>query len=184
MLRLFFPFVLIAAAIGLFFLYTDPTYQDIKSLAAQNASYDEALAKAQELHQVRDDLLAKRNSFSPDDLDKLQHLLPDNVDNIRLIIDINNIASRHSLSLSNVNLSDANASSGAGSSATTDTGPVGSITTGFSVSTSNYDDFLAFLQDLEHSLRLTDVMSVSLSSAPGVSSPGTYQLTVRTYWLQ
>src|SRR4051812_30748577 len=104
MAKLFLPIILVAAAIGLFMLYTNPTYQAIKGLTTQNQSYYTALQKAQELHSVRDQLLNTRNSFSNDDLAKLQHTLPDNVDNIRLIIDINNIASRHNLALNNVDL--------------------------------------------------------------------------------
>src|SRR4051812_36812006 len=104
MFKLFMPFILVAAAFGLFILYTNPAYQKIKELSVENASYDAALTKAQELHTVRDQLLARRNAFPNDNVDKLQHVLPDNVDNIRLIIDINNIASRHNLALTNVDL--------------------------------------------------------------------------------
>jgi hypothetical protein len=40
---------------------------------------------------------------------------------------------------------------------------------------------LSFLQDLEHSLRLIDVESLSFSAAPGDNN--TYAFTIRTYWL-
>ena len=76
--------ILVGAAIGLFVLFTNPTYQTIKDLQVQNNSYDDALNKAKELHTVRDGLITKRNAFPPADIDKLQHILPDNVDNIRL----------------------------------------------------------------------------------------------------
>jgi hypothetical protein len=104
MVKLFLPIILIGAAAVLFMFYTNPAYQTIKDLSLQQDSYNSALDKAQELHTLRDQLLAKRNSFSNDSLDKLHHVLPDNVDNIRLIIDINNIASRHNLALNNVDL--------------------------------------------------------------------------------
>jgi len=161
MARFLIPIILLGAALGLFILYTNPTYQATKGISSEVASYDEALNKSQELKSVRDKLISKRNTFAPEDVAKLTKILPDNVDNIRFIIDINNIASRHNLSLKNVQLgsvSDSktarNALSGGASG-----DAVGSATVGFSVSAS-YDNMLAFLADLEHSLRIIDVQPI------------------------
>lgn len=177
------PLVLVALAIGLFVWYTNPTYQIIKSLSVQNASYDDALNKAQELRGLRDSLLAKRNGFAPADLDKLQQILPDNVDNIRVIIDINSIATRHNLTLTNVDLGDVGdqTDTSGDTTDTTDSGPVGSVDIGFSVTTSNYSDFLAFVQDVEHSLRLVDITKITFTTS--TSGAITYAMSVRTYWL-
>ncbi|MDO8548468.1 MAG: hypothetical protein Q7R71_02235, partial [bacterium] len=92
MTRLLVPFILIGAALGLFVLYTNPSYQASKATAAEVSAYDDALTKSQELKSVRDQLVSKRNTFSADNVTKLSRVLPDNVDNIRFIIDINNIA--------------------------------------------------------------------------------------------
>jgi Tfp pilus assembly protein PilO len=176
-MRLFLPIILVVAAVGLFVVYTNPEYEQTKALSAQVAAYDDALNKSQELRSVRDQLLAKRNTFSPDDVQKLQEVLPDNVDNIRLIIDINNIASRHGLSLSGVNIGDI--AGGASQNAlTAGSGPVGSVDVSFAVTTS-YDGMLSFLNDLEHSLRLVDVEKLSFTSGNST----TYTFSIRTYWL-
>ena len=103
-MRILLPSILIFAAVGLFVLYTNPTYQGLKGEMATAAAYNDALNKAQELKSVRDQLLSKRNTFSTDDVTRISRMLPDNVDNIRLIIDINNIAARHGLSLLSVSL--------------------------------------------------------------------------------
>jgi Tfp pilus assembly protein PilO len=135
------------------------------------------------LHAVRDQLLAKYNSFSPQDLSKLQSVLPDNVDNIRLIIDIDNIASQHGLSLSNVQLGDLSGSSAQSSGAVgASSGPVGSVEVGFTVTT-DYNTFLAFLQDLQHSLRIIDVDSITFNASVLPGSLTAYTLQIRTYWL-
>ncbi len=185
-MRLILPSILIISAIGLFAMYTNNAYQGpegIKSLQAQVAAFDEALDKAQELKKNRDSLLSKRNTFAAQDLQRLERILPDNVDNIRFVIDINGIAARRNLSLKNVALgtiSDAKESRSAlsiGSSGD----PVGSAEISFSV-VATYEEFLAFLQDLERSLRIVDVENISFSSA---SAAGKYdfELTIRTYWL-
>lgn len=181
-MRVILPFILIIAAIGLFALYTNGAYQNIKVLQAQAASYDDALGRAQDLKGVRDQLLSKRNTFSAEDVQKLERILPDNVDNIRFIIDINNIAARHSLSLSNVSVGSVSDSKTARNALSVGKSgdPVGSATVGFSL-TASYDDFLAFLTDLEHSLRIIDIQTMDFK--PAVADKYSISLTIRTYWL-
>lgn len=181
-MRIILPIILIAAAGGLFALYTNGAYQHIKTLQTEVSAFDEALDNAKALKAERDDLLKKKRTFSTENEQKLQSALPDNVDNIRLIIDIQNIAARHNLSLKNIGLgtvSDARTARNAlavGSSGE----PVGSVDVGFSVSAS-YEGFLAFLQDLEHSLRIVDVEKISFKT--GVGDKYDFGLTIRTYWL-
>jgi len=178
-MRLFIPIILVVAAIGLFVVYTNPAYQASKALSAKVAAYNDALDKSKELRQVRDQLLSKRNTFSADDVQKLQEVLPDNVDNIRLIIDINNIASRHGISLSGVNIGDIGGTKNA-PVAGVGSGPVGNVDIGFSVATS-YDGMLSFLNDLEHSLRLIDVEKLTFTAS--ATDASTYAFNIRTYWL-
>jgi Tfp pilus assembly protein PilO len=178
-MRLFIPIILVVAAIGLFVVYTNPAYQGTKALSAQVDAYNNALDKSQELRSVRDQLLSKRNTFSTDDVQKLSEILPDNVDNIRLIIDINNIASRHGLTLSGVNVGDISEKN-TNVLTSSDAGPVGNVEVSFGVSTS-YDGMLAFLTDLEHSLRLIDVQK--LGFVVGANDISTYTFTIRTYRL-
>lgn len=185
MTRFLLPLILVAASIGLFVLYTNPAYQGqggIKSLQAQVKSYDDALNKSQELKKVRDQLLSRYNTFAPDDKDKLNEILPDNVDNIRLVIDINNIAARHSLAVKSLAIGDAQNSKAARSTSSVGASgdPVGSVDLGFAVS-SDYDTFLAFLADLEHSLRLVDIEKISFTVSETKVSD--YSVSIRTYWL-
>lgn len=180
------PVLLVILSVGLFATYTNSTYQDVKTLVAQASSYDHALERAQELRARRDALLSKYNTFSTEDRQRLLRSLPDNVDNIRLIIDINNIAARHNLTLTNVELGEVSNSrlSSDPLAVGTSGDPVGSVEVSFAVLAS-YEDFLAFLQDLEHSLRIVDIESIDFA-APGAEASGqsTYTITIRTYWLR
>jgi hypothetical protein len=106
-------------------------------------------------------------------------MLPDNVDNIRLIIDIDNVAARRGLTLKNVELGDISSGVRRSENAVGESGPVGSVEVGFSVS-ANYENMLLFLQDLEHSLRILDVESLDFASGVGVND---VNFTLRTYWL-
>ena len=182
MRQYFVPILLLAAAIGLFVLYTNPTYQAAKATKVEVGAYNDALNKSLELKTTRDAKIAAFNTFSQDDKDRLLRILPDNVDNIHLIIDINNIAARHGLALKNVTLgtiSDSASTPNAlsvGSSGSA----VGSVEMGFSVSAS-YADMLSLLQDLEHSLRVMDVEKIGFTAQDKDLSD--YDFTIRTYWL-
>ncbi len=182
MTRLFVPILLVASAIALFALWTNPTYEGTKAVQMQVAAYDDALNKSQELKAVRDEKVAAFDTFSDSDKARLQRVLPDNVDNIHLIIDINSIAARHGLSLKNVSLGTVSDSASARSDLAVGSSgdPVGSIALGFTVSAS-YDDFLSFLQDIEHSLRVIDVEKIDFSV--GDKGLSDYTLSIRTYWL-
>lgn len=185
MTRILIPVILLGAAIGLFVMYTNPEYQGLKSLQAKVSQYNDALSKAQELRAIRDQLLSKRNTFSTDDVSRLERSLPNNVDNIRLIIDINNIAARHGLSLRNIGVGAVSDASAARSALAVGVSgdAVGSVEVKFSV-LAPYDTFLAFLHDLEHSLRLVDVESIELSSSSTSGGVFDIALSIRTYWLQ
>ncbi len=182
-MRFIIPLVLVGAAIGLFVAYTNPTYQHIKVLQAQVGAYNDALNKANEIKGVRDKLISKRNTFATESIRKLERILPDNIDNIRFIIDINNIAARRNLTLSNVSLGSVSDSKGARSALAVgqSTDPVGSATVSFSL-TASYDDCLAFLQDLEHSLRLVDIQTLDFKPA-GTGDKYSVSMTIKTYWL-
>jgi Tfp pilus assembly protein PilO len=183
MRRFLLPIILLAVSAVLFALYTDPTYQASKALSAEVAAYDDALSKSQELRRLRDELVARRNTFATDQLTRLQRMLPDNVDNIRLIIDINGIAARHGLTLSNVALGEiSNASKERSNLAVGDSGdPIDSVTLGFTLF-ATYDELLVFLQDIEHSLRLIDIESLEFDVNDEEPENG-YTFSIRTYWL-
>ncbi|MDB5188265.1 MAG: hypothetical protein JWO50_785 [Candidatus Kaiserbacteria bacterium] len=171
-----------------FFMYTKPTYDAMQANQTLVNQYDVALNKVAELDKVRDKLLQQNNSFDPANLDRLQKLIPDHVDNIALILDIDGIASRYGMALQNIDVG------GGTSAASTDTAihssgaQYNSITMHFTVQGS-YDTLLAFMGDLQSSLRLVDIQSFSLF--PGTTqTPGSntriyaLSITLRTYWIK
>lgn len=177
------PILFVVIAVGIFFAYINPTYTSLKSVRAEVRTYDQALTRSRELQSVRDSLLARYNTFSQDNLSRLAHLVPDTIDNVRLILDLDNMASNYGMHLRNVSLN-----SNASAAARTAGGQIGEgnahydyVTLSFSVS-ANYDTFRAFLADLESSLRLVDVETVSFSSTPtGIYD---YTIGIKTYWLK
>jgi Tfp pilus assembly protein PilO len=179
MIRFLIPIFLLASSAGLFFLYIDPTYQTILELRAQEAQFNEALNRSRELQQARDTLLSRYNTFSQSDVDRLTKLLPDNVDNVRLILDIDGIASKYNMRTRNVTVTDS--SSDDSNAIGTNQGPVGSVVLNFSV-TATYDNFTRFIKDLESSLRIVDLVGLSFTSEQGDAYD--FDVSLRTYWLK
>ena len=86
------PIILIGIATVFFFMFTNPIYNDISALNGEVEIYDTALDNSKALENQRDILTAKYNAIDPNNLTKLQKLLPENVDNVRLILEIGQIA--------------------------------------------------------------------------------------------
>ena len=178
MFKLVLPIILIITSGGLFFSYVDPSYKEIKDLKEVDSQYDEALNKSKELREVRDELLSKYNTFDTEDVEKLEKLLPDHFDNVRLIMDIDNIASRYNVLIRKVDVIAGDSSENA----------LGKNTDGFNtmsldfVIEASYEDFQKFLEDLTNSLRLVDVVDLSFQSSN--LSLYRYKLNIKTYWLK
>jgi Tfp pilus assembly protein PilO len=170
--------VLIIASIGLFFGYIDPKYTDIQRLSAEKTERTKALNDAEKIVEKREKLLSVENEFSSDDLSRLSKLLPDNIDNVRLIIDIDEVAKKYSMRIRDFKTDTVKDEDIVG----TDSSIYGTLSLSFSTSGS-YETFGAFLKDLESSLRIIDVTSISFESA-GNSNLYDFNVTIKTYWLK
>lgn len=192
MLRFIFPVVLVAISLGLFLIVTNPIYKSTKALRIEEVKYAEALANANELEKRRDELVQRYNEFAASDVERLRKLLPDNVDNIRLILEIDYIASRYGMSLSNVNFevdrkkdesTDEVVNEGGEALAGEDQ-DIASFELGFSVQ-APYETFITFIKDLETSLRIVDIQSIQFDSTVSESKDFyKYDVKIKTYWLK
>ncbi len=178
------PLILVVLSLGAIFYYIKPEYDTITQIKQNISSFDSAIAEAKLVGQKRDDLLAKQNSFSQSNLDRLNKLLPDSVDDIRFIIEVNSLAAKQGVNIGDIHIiSGATGGTQAGQSGQIkNTAVYGTDSISFSVSMT-YDQFLNFLSDIENNLRITDVGSLSLKPSDQ-SAVYDYSLTLNTYWLK
>jgi len=169
-------------------MYIDPNYRStnlgngaksIQELQNEEVQYKASLDNSSAIRKKRQDLVDKEGSINPTNLSNLQKLLPDNIDNIKLVIGMNQIAQDHNLTLKDVKLdtsikTDPNKLG-------VDTSKHGTVGLSFSVA-SSYDNFQTFLTDLEKSLRLVEITDLSVTG----SDNGIYTFSVglKTYWLK
>jgi len=178
-MKALFPILLIFVAIALFFMVIDPTYSKVKVLRAEQERLNQALNQSRELQKIRDELLSRRNTFSQGDIDRLTKLLPDHVDNVRLIIDIDAIAAAHKLRISSITL-EGDSTKGNEPVIGPSPKPYGAVTLGFSV-IAPYQEFISFMQDLEVSLRIVDATTLEFSATDATTNQ--YRIAIKTYWL-
>ena len=193
---------MIGISAAVFFVFTKPIYYSdsptspgIAALQAKMDSFNEALDNSHTLEKQRDALTVKKNAIDPNDLAKLSKLLPENIDNIRLILEIEKIAEPYGMILKDVQYSNTPAVTTAASgtakgivpaaSAITGSNPAGIVQKGGSAqalskdygvwdlsfsTTGTYNNFLNFTRDIENNLRIVDISSIKFSSSAGSSS--------------
>ncbi len=183
-MRSIFPYIFIALSIGLFLVFVRPMYNDIKLLRDDITAYNLALAHSTDLQKVRDDLASKYSNITPANKERLSHFLPNSVDNIQLMLELEKIASLHGMTLKNITFAPPS------SSEDTSLGDTyGTFDLQFRTQAS-YETFSLFLKDLEHNLRQIDVKGISFSASDASKQIGLeqnvyeYSLKIKTYWLK
>jgi len=191
--------ILILVSIGIFFFFIDPKYKEIKEINAQISENNKTLEVAQKLRAQREDLSTRFNQISREEKEDLEKLLPDTVDNVRLIIDIENIANQAGIVVRDIDIRSPEQETSQTRTTTTtqgslfnqsdsairyvDTNRIGVITFSFTITT-RYEDFLRFLKQLEQSKRIVDIRGIELSRGTGDSAFFDYKVTFDTYWLK
>ncbi len=196
-----FPIICIVLGLALFFLFVRPLYSDVSVIRTDIKTYNVALDNSKDLQLTRDALLATYKSISVTDKERLLKFLPNGVDNIGLILEIEQIAKSHNMTLKDIRFDTekpgtAQAKSNS-SVAIKANDPTASKTYGvfpFEFTTEgSYDDFVVFLKDIERNLRVVDVKSVSFTVPPRTTTKNpdgpnpdifSYTLDIETYWLK
>ncbi len=177
------PWFALIVATGIFFGYVRPTWSDtIGKINKTIASDDKALAAAHDYDARRNTLAKARNDIDPENLKRLETFLPDSVDNVGLVLDLNALAARSGLSISNIDVTNA-ADTRPGSSAAPakNTDPTSSIDLSLSA-VGTYASLQSFLVGVEKSARLLDVRDITVKgSDTGVY---TFLMKIRIFWLR
>jgi len=165
-----------------------PEYDEIKKLNEKIAENDRLLVLAAELRTNQEDLRSRYNAIGPDESNILEKILPDAVDNVKLILDIQNLDK--TIVVKNIGItgeSEKNNAALTGSKAKNLSGndKYGSIQLSFSFST-DYENMKGFIRKLEDSLRLVDINELKISSANTTDTVRQYNVAVKlnTYWLR
>lgn len=175
-MKLLLPLILIASAVLGFVLMTQPIYDEALVLKQEADKYNEALANSKILQEERDRLTQKWNNISQEDLARLEKIVPDSVDNIKLILEIQRVAQERGILVKNVQFepeqfaendpATQNQSANLRRPSTGDSTDYETFDMAFSIE-GKYGAFVDFMKLMEKSLRLIDVKTISFT--PGTS---------------
>ncbi len=204
-MRLIIPFIFIALSVVAGFLYVKPLFSEVNTLRSDMNSYNQALTNSKNLQKTRDNLIGSYKSISQTDKDRLSKFLPNSVNNIQLILEIQHIASKHNLSIKNISFTppvaeplpkeeakDTKTTNTSKTAKKKEVSPFGVFDLEFKTK-SDYITFTKFIKDLEQNLRLIDIVGVSFTVPTAVQGkqpvdfdPNIFDFTVKikTYWLR
>ncbi len=207
MFQFIFPIVLVLASVGVFFGYTQKEWAKAQTMKEEVAEYNKAVENSKQLLKRRDELLTQKNQIAEDDLNRLNILVPPDVNSTKLILEIQNLASNvHGLTFENpkydpnkkvtadvkIPTGDETTKPDESKTGATAVNPkdlvslnkeYGTFELEFTVGGS-YDKFIAFTKDLEQSLRLVDIVATQISAGPLNTGSLKYVIKVQTYWLK
>lgn len=195
--------ILIAASIAFFVFFTKPKWTELKANRIEVEKLNVAQENAKKLKSRIDSLLSVKNAITENDINKIKKMIPDNVENVKLIIDFDNmlqalVAERGTASLYKTD------STGTGkisiespkiSQGTTlieggfNASQLGVADFTFTVSLT-YADFLEFLKRIETSTRIFDIESITFAAPTSVvgKNPNeivyNFNIGLKTYWLK
>ena len=186
-MKLLTPILVIFISVALYFMNIVPLSDDVKALVRTKGLRTNVLLKAQELNSKRGTVADAYASISDSDKDKLNKIIPQKFDSVMFANDLNGIALKNNLSFQDFKVDE----TGGGDQVTVveqnSTLPYKTTTTSFVV-IGQYFDFVKFMDTVDKSLRLMDV--VGLSVEPSVKQEkkdsGLLQFTliVKTYSLK
>lgn len=186
MMKSILPLLLIAVSVGLFYLHIDPRYEKVDALLGQKSEYSAALSKSAELQQKKNALINQYNNLSKDDLARLEKLLPNNLNTVKLVADMDSIAGKHGITVKAVRVTEQQADRSQQVSTDPSAKPYETTVISFRFS-ATYENLVSFLRDLEQSLQLIDVKTITFQATNAKDEKAgiyDYDVSFQTYWIK
>lgn len=185
-MKFFAPIIVVVVAVGMYFFYIDTALPEVQALREKKSKYDEVMQKAVALGVLRDGILKEYSSVSSDDSDRLNKLIPEKFNAVLFANDINTMIVNNGLSVKDFKTNpqrteDRSLMNGDEQNVSYLTNIVTFKVIG------DYDKFMKFLKEIESSLRLIDVVKLSIKNTGGTKSTDNFlefTLEVNTYSLR
>ena len=182
MMKFIFNGILLLAAAGIFFLYIKVQYSDdvTKSVQVLQKTKQDLIATRSNLTELvmrQKVLQTNRNNFSEQQLSRLDTMLPESINPVLFIMELDTLAKTQAMSIKNIKfepMKKAQSNAQAGAVAVKK-----ELYDTFSVSfdvTGSYASFYTFMTAIEKGLRITDVTSIVVTANDKVD---VYQYTIK-----
>lgn len=188
-----FALVLLAA---LFFTVIQPSFGRLQAAEAELTEYKLTIERADLLRTRIDELTALRNRIIPSDLARLEAILPDRVDSVKLALLLDTVATRHNMLVSSIKIEPERAaepetmydpSTGLPmENPTLSSRSTRYLRTAVSFSLEgSYEQLRDFVTDLERNLVLMDISNLAIAGTDTVAEGlSAFEMTVHVYEYQ
>ncbi len=176
MIRTITPIFSIIVAFVVFFFYTKPMFAEIKITQGEAAQYKEAASKAQELNAELARKLNEKRGYSVENLERLDALVPNSINEVKILADLSELARSHNMLFGNVNVENVDGGTNNNGNNSTEEGTTLSQTVSY-VDIENasltfsligtYEQFKAFLTDVERSLVMMEITEIDFMTGEG-----------------
>ena len=181
-LRTLTPFLSLIIAILLYFFLIQPQYVDVVMLKGNVEEYDNATAQYQEFTRKLDNKLAKKMDRLVLDNERLDIFIPNSIDSIQLLVDLEAMAGQQKMLFGNVSIDEGDVDfSNTNSENEQVSAELATSDISFEV-VGSYEQFKNFIHDLERSLTVFEIVNIKFVSVEN-SMFGQYAVTVRTFAL-
>ncbi len=185
MIRTITPLFSIIIALLIFFFFSQPKFAEIKQTQSEAAQYLTAASKAEEINAELSQKLTEKRAYPVEALERLDALVPESIDEIKILNDLNEMAKSHNMLFGNVTVTKPEPFTGAEPVAVTSTQVVDYadlVTTDISFSLiGSYEQFKDFLSDLEQSIVMLEVLKITFTAGEG--SLQQYEISARVFSL-
>jgi hypothetical protein len=192
------PVAAILIAIGLAVTYVQPSFVAIQAMEREATEYENALKQANTLQARIDEKLERKRSFDQVGLVRLSQLLPTEISEVDTILTLDGMARDHGMSLGDIEITEAEGEAAGvrpdddinAAAIDPDLDPAGTAAFasakggvtytdfGFSVE-GTYEQLKDFVADVERSLTLFEIMSLSFDESEGDQTK--FVFILRTY---
>ncbi len=184
MIRTLTPIFSIIIALMVFLFVTKPIFGEIQTVQDDTEKYRTAVDQATKLNNKLTSFITQMNGFSGVEKDRLDALVPSEIDEVKLLADLKDLTQKYNMLLGNVHVSEeqhtANTTDSAESSQNVSYADLVSTDVSFSL-IGTYAQFKDVLREIEKSLVLMEVVSVSFRAGTGDLMQ--FETTIRLYAL-
>lgn len=176
--------LVIAVSVGAYFVYIKPLTVEVKVQIAKKEEIQKVLNRVKEIKDKRDSIFEDYNSISTEDIEKLNKIIPETVNTVEIFNDLSTNAAQYGLAVTNYKAEN-NSSNNSAVTDTTVVEPYKKTNLTFTLK-GQYTQFVEFLETIESSLRLIDIVQLGIKggSSTGPITPLEYTIHATVYSLK
>lgn len=168
--------VLLVLAVGGVYVVAMPLWDEVKAATVEAQTLDALIERRETLNAIGADVIKRYEAVSQADLRRIDTLVPDSIDNVKLILELQRMAEQYNLTVQRIDVAGEGVRDLAGRRLNT---------VSFQANLGgSYSDFIIFLEQLERNQRIIDLRSLSFQSNDSEEEEYLYNLTLDTYWME